>query len=47
MRGWARQGVLVRAFEAMQALEIVRIKVEVCVLPHTHLGNSPVARPYL
>lgn len=41
MRGWARQGVLARAFEAMQALEIVRIKVEVCSLDSTSVKAHP------
>ena len=41
MRGWARQGVLARAFEAMQALEIVRIKVEVCSLDSTSIKVHP------
>ena len=38
MRGWARQGVLVRVFEAMQ---IIAIKVEVCSLDSTSVKVHP------
>jgi transposase len=41
MRGWAKRGVLARAFEAMQALQIVRIKVEVCSLDSTSIKVHP------
>jgi transposase len=41
MRGWARQGVLGRVFEAMQALQIVHIKVEVCSLDSTSVKVHP------
>ena len=41
MRGWARQGVLARVFAAMQALQIVQIKVEVCSLDSTSVKVHP------
>ena len=41
MRGWARRGVLARVFEAMQALQMVRIKVEVCSLDSTSVKVHP------
>ena len=41
MRGWARQGVLARVFEAMQALQIIQIKVEVCSLDSTSVKVHP------
>lgn len=41
MRGWAKQGVLARVFEAMQALQIVTIKVEVCSLDSTSVKVHP------
>jgi|ERR1700722_17312538 transposase len=41
MRGWARQGVLARVFSAMQALQIVQIKVEVCSLDSTSVKVHP------
>jgi transposase len=41
MRGWARQGVLARVFEAMQAMQIIAIKVEVCSLDSTSVKVHP------
>jgi len=41
MRGWAKQGVLARAFEAMQALQIIQIKVEVCSVDSTSVKVHP------
>lgn len=41
MRGWAKQGVLARVFEAMQALQIIAIKVEVCSLDSTSVKVHP------
>lgn len=41
MRGWARRGVLARVFEAMQALQLVRVKVEVCSLDSTSVKVHP------
>lgn len=41
MRGWAKSGVLARVFEAMQALQILRIKVEVCSLDSTSVKVHP------
>lgn len=41
MRGWAKRGVLARVFEAMQALQIIQIKVEVCSLDSTSVKVHP------
>ena len=41
MRGWARQGVLARVFEAMQTMRLVQIKVEVCSLDSTPVKVHP------
>lgn len=41
MRGWARQGVLARVFEAMQAMQLIEIKVEVCSLDSTSVKVHP------
>jgi len=41
MRGWARQGVLARVFEAMQAWQIIALKIEVCSLDSTSVKVHP------
>ena len=41
MRGWVKQGVLSRVFEAMQTLQIIAIKVEVCSLDSTSVKVHP------
>ncbi len=41
MRGWARQGVLARVFEAMQAMQILHFKIEVCSLDSTAVKVHP------
>lgn len=41
MRGWAKQGVLARVFEAMQALQLIQIKIEVCSLDSTSVKVHP------
>lgn len=41
MRGWPRQGVLARVFAAMQELQIVQIKVEVCSPDSTSVKMHP------
>ena len=41
MRGWARQGVLARVFEAMQAQQIIEFKIEVCSLDSTSVKVHP------
>ena len=41
MRGWARQGVLARVFEAMRTMRLVQIKVEVCSLDSTPVKVHP------
>ena len=41
MRGWARRGVLAKVFNAMQAMQIVQIKVEVCSLDSTSVKVHP------
>lgn len=41
MRGWAKAGVLGRVFEAMQSMQIIRIKVEVCSLDSTTVKVHP------
>ena len=41
MRGWAKQGVLARVFEAMQASQIIAFKIEVCSLDSTSVKVHP------
>lgn len=41
MRGWARRGVLARVFEAMQALQVIHFKIEVCSLDSTTIKVHP------
>lgn len=41
MRGWAKQGVLARVFEAMQAAQIIAFKIEVCSLDSTSVKVHP------
>jgi len=40
-RGWAKQGVLARVFAAMQVMQIIQIKVEVCSLDSTSVKVHP------
>ena len=41
MRGWAKQGVLARVFAAMQAQQLIQVKVEVCSLDSTAVRVHP------
>ena len=41
MRGWTKQGVLSRVFEAMQAWQIIAFKIEVCSLDSTSVKVHP------
>ena len=41
MRGWSKQGVLARVFEAMQALQMMQFKIEVCSLDSTSVKVHP------
>src|SRR4051812_18916087 len=41
MRGWAKSGVLARAFEALQQQQIIRLKVEACSLDSTSVKVHP------
>lgn len=41
MRGWAKQGVLAKVFAAMQAKQLVTMKLEVCSLDSTSVKVHP------
>lgn len=41
MRGWAKQGVLARVFEAMQAQQLITFKVEICSVDSTSVKVHP------
>ena len=41
MRGWAKAGVLARAFEALQTQQIIRLRVEACSLDSTSIKVHP------
>lgn len=41
MRGWARQGVLARVFEAMQSQQLIAFKIEVCSLDSATVKVHP------